>query len=852
MIPEPTNYLTQRIMHKIFGLILSLFLVLPLSAQVKLGPITDNPIVRQAFQKKERQIIKEIEGFSGQAFQSLEKTEDCPEFLFGYTYVLQGNTATIFVDTVDLGGGPGSSITLKPCYPLQFGTANLDTTSLIYVSDATVDGGVDTVCVEFCNNAGVCEDFKYPIVVKRPGTTRIEDPVIVQAEEFLPEVCVDETVLPGTLNCNRFLDCPDDYDGDGRQTVYWTQYAIPTSCYRYVASRFAGTDTVCLVLCDEFTVCDTFKVPMVIQSDTLDLPFLDDFSYDGPYPRADFWLDRDAYVNYTMSANPPSIGMATLDGLDRGGRPYLVVGEADCLTSKYINLEGVGDDVFLKFFVSPKGYGLLPNEPDSLILQFRANNGQWVSIAEFDGIDVPVDSVPPFEFYSFPVNENRFKYNGFQFRFVNYVAPVGIYDLWHIDYVRLAENEGDDDTFQDVAFTQIPPPLLQNYTSMPWWHFEDFVNQEVRQEGYPSQFFNHTDQPLTPSANSAVLLQDLISGTSVPIDLNVTNGQTIQPKSRVDFFNEIDSDFLLDLTTSLEDDFTGAEEVLLEMKYQFQLNNQVLRNDTARYLNHFSNYFAYDDGSAESYIFFDNPQNDNPLLAVKFTTNVEDSLRGVRFHFPHVNGDAEAQLFNMYVWVDDLDSEPAYEAVFQSPLYASSKLDTLQGYTTYVLEDVLKRPTPVYLPAGSDFYIGFQQVTTTNDGIPIGFDFNNDFSEHIFMNTSGVWEPIPESFDGAVMIRAVVGDETPISTSTQEIVEAEEGASHLKLYPNPTDGIVYTDPTIETGCSYILFNHLGQSVTEGFDCREIQLSNFAPGVYYLQLQTESEGVFPIQKIILIR
>ncbi|MCB0682033.1 MAG: hypothetical protein KDC32_14155, partial [Saprospiraceae bacterium] len=64
--------------------------------------------------------------------------------------------------------------------------------------------------------------------------------------------------------------------------------------------------------------------------------------------------------------------------------------------------------------------------------------------------------------------------------------------------------------------------------------------------------------------------------------------------------------------------------------------------------------FAYDDGSAESFLFFDNPQNDNPSLAVKFHTNVADTLRAVQMHFPHVNGNAEEQLFNLYVWVGSL------------------------------------------------------------------------------------------------------------------------------------------------------------------------------------------------------
>ncbi|MCB0640167.1 MAG: T9SS type A sorting domain-containing protein, partial [Phaeodactylibacter sp.] len=379
----------------------------------------------------------------------------------------------------------------------------------------------------------------------------------------------------------------------------------------------------------------------------------------------------------------------------------------------------------------------------------------------------------------------------------------------------------------------------------------DFVGEEVRTEGYPSQFFNHSDQPQTPSANSQILLQDLISGTSVPINLNVTDGQTIQPKTRADFLKEIGSELGV-LTSSLENDFQGAEKVLLEMKYQFQLNNQETRNDTVRYLNQFDNYFAYDDGSAESYIYFENPQNENPILAVRFKANVDDTLRGVRFHFPHVNGDAEAQLFNLYVWVDDLNADPSYEAVFKSPLYASSKLDTLQGLTTYVLENVLREPTPVYLPAGSDFYIGFQQVTATNEGIPLGFDLNNDFSDNVYMNITGAWELIPDNFKGAVMVRAVVGDETPISTSVkpEPIAEPEQGS--IKLYPNPTSGPLYTEPVLDQDCSYRLFNHLGQLLEQGAACNQIELSGYTPGVYYLQLQSATTGVFPMQKIILLR
>ncbi|HNB82749.1 MAG TPA: hypothetical protein PLP14_11650, partial [Chitinophagaceae bacterium] len=66
------------------------------------------------------------------------------------------------------------------------------------------------------------------------------------------------------------------------------------------------------------------------------LPFIDDFSYPGPYPDATLWQDSGAYINNTMSATPMTRGMATLDGLNAHGRPYFEQpfnsGYADSLT----------------------------------------------------------------------------------------------------------------------------------------------------------------------------------------------------------------------------------------------------------------------------------------------------------------------------------------------------------------------------------------------------------------------------------------------------------------------------------------------------------------------------------------
>ena len=85
------------------------------------------------------------------------------------------------------------------------------------------------------------------------------------------------------------------------------------------------------------------------------LPFIDDFSYDGPYPDPTFWADNQAYINNTMSANPVTRGVATLDGLNEYGRPYFKnptsIGYADSLTSQPIDLSSYAptNNIFLSF-----------------------------------------------------------------------------------------------------------------------------------------------------------------------------------------------------------------------------------------------------------------------------------------------------------------------------------------------------------------------------------------------------------------------------------------------------------------------------------------------------------------------
>src|SRR5205814_631927 len=56
--------------------------------------------------------------------------------------------------------------------------------------------------------------------------------------------------------------------------------------------------------------------------DTLDLPFVDDFSLNGMFPDQAKWLGPGVYVNNRFCVYPVTKGVGTFDGANHRGDPY--------------------------------------------------------------------------------------------------------------------------------------------------------------------------------------------------------------------------------------------------------------------------------------------------------------------------------------------------------------------------------------------------------------------------------------------------------------------------------------------------------------------------------------------------
>ena len=499
-------------MQRYYTLILLLVLAFSTHAQINEVPIGSNPILqKEAAHEQQRieNILQQIETDR----QSVDLRTG--EFLIADgTCLLSGETLEICIDTIGF-TQPGATLTF--CETPSSGSAAFlpDTSCIVYVANSNVTQmSIDSLCIEFCSGDGMCDTTIYPIIVHRNNNTITLPATNLNVEESV-QIC-PTLDLPGDFSSGQIINNNSQLGSVNSSA----------DCIFYESQLFAGADTVVFEVCDNFCVCDTYLIPFNIEGDTMSLPFMDDFSYDGPYPDKENWLGKNVFVNNTMAVNPVSVGVATFDGLNSGGAPrgggY---GSSDELTSAYLDLS-TGSDIYLSFYLQPQGLGDAPAGNDSLVLEFKNSLGDWVVIDSYKGNDMNLSS-NDFTFFAYPISLSQYKYNGFQFRWRNFSKRTGNIDHWHLDYVRVLSNTSDSPVYPDVAFTQVPNSILKTYTSMPWWHFD---NDELAATDVYSEIhlYNHFDNTLeiVPSPTQEHSIEEITSATPVANDQLLDGAQS--------------------------------------------------------------------------------------------------------------------------------------------------------------------------------------------------------------------------------------------------------------------------------------------------------------------------------------
>jgi hypothetical protein len=571
-------------------------------------------------------------------------------------------------------------------------------------------------------------------------------------------------------------------------------------------------------------------------TDTLTLGvkgFLDDFSNAGPYPDTARWLNNFVFVNRDMPIAPPTLGVATFDGVNADGYPYDFLastsstGKADTLTSKPIDLYFPGDtSIYFSFYYQAQGRGNFPDPSDSLILEFKTPvTGAWHHVwAQKGGTSVITDSA--WEQVMIHINDPAYLQNGFQFRFSNWATLSGNGDHWHIDYVYLNQNRPASDTiFEDDAFVYNSPSLIKTYNAMPWRQYDSTLYKKQRYTTY----IRNNDNTLHSGGFGYKIFDEF------GLQVNTTytgGGLDFYPFSSVGYIDGVNDSACAfpKLNYVIPSPLSGKTSYTFEA-FLDSSPNDTLPSDTIRHKQVFDNYYAYDDGTAE--ISFGLAGILHAQIAEKFVLNVADTLRCIDIYFNPQWTNASAYTFTFRVWLSSGGPGPG-PVIYINPTVDTPKYNPTghDKFTRYYLD------APIYLPASVPFFIGFDQNTT--QPINIGVDKNTNTQSNLFYNTSGSWMNPP--FTGSLMMRPVLG-------SDAEIVGVSDNGSitskneRFIVYPNPADDKLYIrcSSGSDEQIGYSIMDISGRIILENNirPSHPIDLSELSNGVYFIRLSTDT-------------
>lgn len=506
-------------------------------------------------------------------------------------------------------------------------------------------------------------------------------------------------------------------------------------------------------------------------NDTLSLPFIDDFSGSSISPDPLKWSDNSVFINNTYSDRQITKGVATFDALDDQGRLYETASStsfrADQLTSKYINLNySSSNNIYFSFLYQAGGLSDSPERDDSLTLQFYAPaDGRWYSVWRAKGYSGAGD----FRNVIIPVNNSRYLQKGFRFRFMNYASlstnqndpsMIGNSDIWNIDYVRLGKNRAPADTIMnDVAFRLPLRSVLKSHEAMPWKQFKQVYLNEMSTPVISVCYRNNDS--ITRNVTRDFKIWDVYSNIQVH---SFTAGATnVGPLSNVDYKANLIYTFdcdnpdsaLFRITCSLKTDEFDPKD-----------------NDTLVYYQVFSNYFAFDDGSSEGGYGINGLGSRNAMLAYRFTSFIQDTLRAVGICFNDSYLDANKRAFDLMVW-DDNNGTPG-NVIYKREGVMVEQSDLLNGFYTYFIPDGIM--------VNGTFYVGWKQRTETF--LNAGFDINTPHGGKQFYYLNGSWNE--SQVKGSVMIRPYVGNPFSITAIEDVYITRNE----TQIWPNPAGNYI--------------------------------------------------------------
>ena len=584
----------------------------------------------------------------------------------------------------------------------------------------------------------------------------------------------------------------------------------------------------------------------------LPLPFWDDFSFSNvfPFPHDTLWVSgQSVWVNYGMGINPPTLGVATFDGLDSLGNPYdvndiLAKGIADRMVSRPLALDLVPvasrNTVFLSFFFQFRGNGEPPDPGDELQVLFKNDAGNWISVWTIDNDGTLDPNV--FTQVLIPVTGDQFFHAGFQFTIQNFGRLSGPFDTWNIDYVYLNSGRTATDTsYPDRSITLPLTNLFGNYRAIPIDHFieDPAANLSAPMlavhnlEFIPGNTDQSDVQPLNYDSEDSVLVyRNGIPTTFTHIlDVATSIGSPLQPlefrslpiamlpvlsdiapvdsAARIKLKLWINSgDNIVPSAINPTGDYDPVKYAPIDFRH----------NDTTAVDYTLANYYAYDDGTAEFGAALNQPGAQLAYL-FEMRTDKPDTIRALDLHFPNI-GSSINQSIEIQI-LKDLTGDPSSFLHIET---VTVQRNTQNKFWNLVLNR--------FVGVQNKFYVGWKQSTATV--LPIGLDKNTDSGDKIFFNLNGEWEQ-NTLLAGSLMIRPVFGKGTGIITGLPH-----HEAEAIRFYPNPNRGTFLVPGETE---DIQLYDITGKPMTFQSEKTEdgtfVDMRPAAGGIYILRLRDKN-------------
>lgn len=560
----------------------------------------------------------------------------------------------------------------------------------------------------------------------------------------------------------------------------------------------------------------------------LELPFFEDFSTGTLNADTLRWSDAYAYINNNYCVDPLTNGVATLDALDETGSIYeqAVLDpntfEADKLSSHPINLDyPASDSIYLSFLYQPGGLGDLPEEEDSLMLDFYASDSsRWVNIWRTPGSDLHA-----FKQVMIPIRDERFLNAEFRFRFRNRASlsrnnempdKRSNVDHWHVDYVRLGRNRTAADTvLRDVAFNKALSSMFKELSAVPWTHFERAYNTTLAT--FVSAQYRNNDS-ITRNVTRSLSIEEPLYGESEAI--GQPTAQDISPHDET----VVDFAFPYDL------DFYRGDSAILRFKVALRTDEFDPKvNDTLIHDQLFRDFYAYDDGTAEAGYGLRGDGTAYGMVAIRHFSYKADMLGGIYIYFNQVldSLNLKEYTFNLMVWGDS-NGRPGSIIWDDNRLYKPQYTPGYTGFVKYEFEE----PVPV----NGTFYVGWRQYKPYT--LNMGLDLNRVPGSTIMYYNMGSW--IDSEAPGMVLFRPYLHDYAT-GTEGKHLIKA------LTIYPNPaSDRIWIQVPDAFEGqeLPVQIYDSSGRQLRSGvLHSRELDISGLAPGLYYIRARIAGEDYF---------